>query len=103
MTVPTSLHRTERQWCDLATSLSLLSMCERGFKRLQECWECYSDKLTEPGVYQPLLSIMVKLRRGAKPQFKVLHTRHPPAPRVCVLFLCQYVTWSTSAPLGSGG
>uniref|UniRef100_H3CRI2 Condensin complex subunit 1 n=1 Tax=Tetraodon nigroviridis TaxID=99883 RepID=H3CRI2_TETNG len=62
--------KTERQWCDLATSLSLLSMCERGFKRLQECWECYSDKLTEPGVYQPLLSIMVKLRRGAKPQFK---------------------------------
>lgn len=63
--------RTERQWCDLATSLSLLSMCERGFKRLQECWECYSDKLTEPGVYQPLLSITVKLRRGAKAQFKV--------------------------------
>ncbi|XP_049903472.1 condensin complex subunit 1-like [Epinephelus moara] len=51
-------------------SLSLLSMCERGFKRLQECWECYSDKLTEPGVYQPLLSIMAKLRRGAKAQFK---------------------------------
>lgn len=65
------LHRTERQWCDLAISLSLLSMCERGFKRLQECWECYSDKLTEPGVYQPLLSITAKLRRGAKPQFKV--------------------------------
>lgn len=63
--------RTERQWCDLATSLSLLSMCERGFKRLQECWECYSDKLTEPGVYQPLFSITVKLRRGAKAQFKV--------------------------------
>ncbi|XP_056901814.1 condensin complex subunit 1 isoform X1 [Takifugu flavidus] len=62
--------KTERQWCDLATSLSLLSMCERGFKKLQECWECYSDKLTELGVYQPLLSIMVKLRRGAKPQFK---------------------------------
>uniref|UniRef100_A0A665TGR4 Condensin complex subunit 1 n=1 Tax=Echeneis naucrates TaxID=173247 RepID=A0A665TGR4_ECHNA len=64
--------KTERQWCDLAMSLSLLSMCERGFKRLQECWECYSDKLTEPGVYQPLLSITGKLRRGAKPQFKVL-------------------------------
>lgn len=63
--------RTERQWCDLAMSLSLLSMCERGFKRLQECWECYSDKLTEPGVYQPLLSITAKLRRGAKPQIKV--------------------------------
>ncbi|XP_051261958.1 condensin complex subunit 1 [Dicentrarchus labrax] len=62
--------KTERQWCDLAMSLSLLSMCERGFKRLQECWECYSDKLTEPGVYQPLLSITAKLRRGAKPQFK---------------------------------
>lgn len=62
--------KTERQWCDLATSLSLLSMCERGFKRLQECWECYSDKLTEPGVYQPLLAITAKLRRGAKPQFK---------------------------------
>ncbi|KAM8871151.1 condensin complex subunit 1 [Spinachia spinachia] len=62
--------KTERQWCDLATSLSLLSMCERGFKRLQECWECYSDKLTEPGVYQPLLAITAKLRRGAKAQFK---------------------------------
>uniref|UniRef100_A0A8C9YEG9 Condensin complex subunit 1 n=1 Tax=Sander lucioperca TaxID=283035 RepID=A0A8C9YEG9_SANLU len=62
--------KTERQWCDLAMSLSLLSMCERGFKRLQECWECYSDKLTEPGVYQPLLSITARLRRGAKAQFK---------------------------------
>ncbi|XP_061633549.1 condensin complex subunit 1 isoform X2 [Phyllopteryx taeniolatus] len=62
--------RTERQWCDLAISLSLLSMCERGFKRLQECWECYSDKLTEPGVYQPLVAITTKLRRGAKLQFK---------------------------------
>ncbi|XP_057690513.1 condensin complex subunit 1 isoform X2 [Corythoichthys intestinalis] len=62
--------RTERQWCDLAVSLSLLSMCERGFKRLQECWECYSDKLTEPGVYQPLLAVTAKLRRGAKIQFK---------------------------------
>ncbi|CAK6966208.1 condensin complex subunit 1 [Scomber scombrus] len=62
--------KTERQWCDLAMSLSLLSMCERGFKRLQECWECYSDKLTEPGVYQPLLSITARLRRGAKTQFK---------------------------------
>lgn len=48
-------------------------MCERGFKRLQECWECYSDKLTEPGVYQPLLAITAKLRRGAKAQFKVPH------------------------------
>lgn len=80
----TSPLRTERQWCDLAMSLSLLSMCERGFKRLQECWECYSDKLTEPGVYQPLLSITAKLRRGAKTQFKVLHTS--PFPSRC--FVC---------------
>ncbi|KAK3513826.1 hypothetical protein QTP70_028853 [Hemibagrus guttatus] len=62
--------KTERQWADLAVSLSLLSMCERGFKKLQECWECYSDKLTEDAVYQPLLSILAKLRRRAKPQFK---------------------------------
>lgn len=62
--------RTERQWADLAVSLSLLSMCERGFKKLQECWECYSDKLTEDSVYQPLLSILAKLRRRAKPHFK---------------------------------
>ncbi|TSU88992.1 Condensin complex subunit 1 [Bagarius yarrelli] len=64
--------KTERQWADLAVSLSLLSMCERGFKKLQECWECYSDKLTEDSVYQPLLSILAKLRRRAKPQFKAL-------------------------------
>ncbi|KAM9439758.1 condensin complex subunit 1 [Clarias gariepinus] len=62
--------KTERQWADLAVSLSLLSMCERGFKKLQECWECYSDKLTEDAVYQPLLSILAKLRRRAKPQLK---------------------------------
>ncbi|KAG1939482.1 condensin complex subunit 1 [Pimephales promelas] len=62
--------KTERQWADLAVSLSLLSVCERGFKKLQECWDCYSDKLTESGVYQPLLSIAAKLRRRAKPQFK---------------------------------
>ncbi|XP_072525318.1 condensin complex subunit 1 [Salminus brasiliensis] len=62
--------KTERQWADLAVSLSLLSMCERGFKKLQECWDCYSDKLTEDAVYQPLLSILAKLRRRAKPQFK---------------------------------
>lgn len=68
-----SVCRTERQWADLAVSLSLLSVCERGFKKLQECWDCYSDKLTEPGVYQPLLSIAAKLRRRAKQQFKVLH------------------------------
>lgn len=62
--------KTERQWADLSVSLSLLSMCERGFKKLQECWECYSDKLAEDAVYQPLLSILAKLRRRAKPQFK---------------------------------
>lgn len=64
-------------------SLSLLSMCERGFKRLQECWECYCDKLTEPGVYQPLLSITAKLRRGAKPQFKVLYAY--------LCFICYFI------------
>ncbi|TRY69717.1 hypothetical protein DNTS_035402 [Danionella cerebrum] len=64
--------KTERQWADLAVSLSLLSMCERGFKKLQECWDCYSDKLAEPGVYQPLLSIGAKLKRRAKLEFKAL-------------------------------
>uniref|UniRef100_A0A8C1PVS6 Condensin complex subunit 1 n=1 Tax=Cyprinus carpio TaxID=7962 RepID=A0A8C1PVS6_CYPCA len=67
--------KTEQQWADLAVSLSLLSVCERGFKKLQECWDCYSDKLTEPGVYQPLLSIAAKLRRRAKPQFKIEQIR----------------------------
>ncbi|MEQ2185850.1 hypothetical protein GOODEAATRI_022364, partial [Goodea atripinnis] len=80
---------TERQWCDLAMSLSLLSMCERGFKRLQECWECYSDKLTEPGVYQPLLSITAKLRRGAKPQVKV--SESPVQARLVAYFSCVII------------
>lgn len=81
-------------------------MCERGFKRLQECWECYSDKLTEPGVYQPLLSIMVKLRRGAKPQFKVEHTYMSPlfSGLPCMhFFFGHYMTRSTLVCLGSGG
>lgn len=99
--------RTERQWCDVAMSLSLLSMCERGFKRLQECWECYSDKLTEPGVYQPLLSITAKLRRGAKLQFKVSQT--PVSFQICLFSgSCKSSRWIhfvflRSLVSGSGG
>jgi len=72
-------------------------MCERGFKRLQECWECYSDKLTEPGVYQPLLSITAKLRRGAKAQFKVPHAS--PFPSRSVLFSPLILMQSLCLPM----
>uniref|UniRef100_W5MJA9 Condensin complex subunit 1 n=1 Tax=Lepisosteus oculatus TaxID=7918 RepID=W5MJA9_LEPOC len=62
--------KSERQWRDLSHCLSLLSLSERGFKKLQECWECYSDKLSEEGVYQGLLALVGKLRRAAKPEVK---------------------------------
>ncbi|XP_041124079.1 condensin complex subunit 1 isoform X2 [Polyodon spathula] len=64
--------RTERQWRDLAYCLSLLSFGERGLRKMQENFECFGDKLGEEAVYQSFIATMGKMRRGAKPEIKVL-------------------------------
>uniref|UniRef100_A0A6P8PGL9 Condensin complex subunit 1 n=1 Tax=Geotrypetes seraphini TaxID=260995 RepID=A0A6P8PGL9_GEOSA len=62
--------RTERQWCDLAYCLTLLPISERGLHKMQESFDCFGDKLSEEGVYNSFITIVGKMRRGAKPEFK---------------------------------
>ncbi|KAM8924116.1 condensin complex subunit 1 isoform 2-T2 [Pelodytes ibericus] len=62
--------RTERQWRDLAHCLSLLPFSEKGLRKMQDCFDCYGDKLSDEDVYNSFLSTVGKMRRGAKPEFK---------------------------------
>lgn len=62
--------RTERQWRDLAHCLALLPFSEKGFSKMQDCFDCYGDKLSDDAVYNAFLTVIGKLRRGAKPELK---------------------------------
>ncbi|XP_018408739.1 PREDICTED: condensin complex subunit 1 isoform X1 [Nanorana parkeri] len=62
--------RTERQWRDLAHCLSLLPFSEKGLVKMQDCFDCYGDKLSDDAVYNSFLSIIGKMRKGAKPELK---------------------------------
>ncbi|KAM4703298.1 condensin complex subunit 1 [Rhinophrynus dorsalis] len=64
--------RTERQWRDLAHCLSLLPFSEKGLRKMQDCFDCYGDKLSDDTVYNCFLSTVGKMRRGAKPELKTL-------------------------------
>ncbi|XP_068115007.1 condensin complex subunit 1 [Hyperolius riggenbachi] len=64
--------RTERQWRDLAHCLSLLPFSEKGLSKMQDCFDCYGDKLSDDSVYNSFLSVIAKMRRGAKPELKTL-------------------------------
>lgn len=64
--------RSERQWRDLAYCLSLLPFTDRCIRKMQENFECFGDKLTEEAVYQSFMTVVSKLRRGAKQDVKVM-------------------------------
>ncbi|XP_075071952.1 condensin complex subunit 1 [Mixophyes fleayi] len=64
--------RTERQWRDLAHCLSLLPFSEKGLSKMQDCFDCYGDKLSDDAVYNSFISVVGKMRRGAKPDLKTL-------------------------------
>ncbi|KAE8589790.1 hypothetical protein XENTR_v10017743 [Xenopus tropicalis] len=64
--------RTERQWRDLAHCLALLPFSEKGLRKMQDCFDCYGDKLSDDAVYNSFLSTVAKMRRGAKPELKAL-------------------------------
>ncbi|XP_063818506.1 condensin complex subunit 1 isoform X2 [Pseudophryne corroboree] len=64
--------RTERQWRDLAHCLSLLPFSEKGLSKMQDCFDCYGDKLSDDAVYNSFMSTVGKMRRGAKPELKTL-------------------------------
>lgn len=63
--------RTERQYRDLAYCMSQLPLTERGLHKMLENFECFGDKLLDESVFSAFLSIVGKLRRGAKPEGKV--------------------------------
>ncbi|XP_073540987.1 condensin complex subunit 1 [Phyllobates terribilis] len=62
--------RTERQWRDLAHCLALLPFSEKGLGKMQDCFDCYGDKLSDDAVYNSFLTVIAKIRRGAKPELK---------------------------------
>ncbi|XP_051865844.1 condensin complex subunit 1, partial [Pristis pectinata] len=64
--------RLERQHRDLAFCLGLLPGTEKGLRRLQENLDCLADKLQQEAVYQQMLAVVGKLRRGLRPELKVL-------------------------------
>ncbi|KAG8435743.1 hypothetical protein GDO86_013621 [Hymenochirus boettgeri] len=64
--------RTERQWRDLAHCLSLLPFSEKGLRKMQDCFDCYGDKLSDDAVYNSFLNTVGKMRRGAKPELKIM-------------------------------
>ncbi|XP_040217115.1 condensin complex subunit 1 isoform X1 [Rana temporaria] len=64
--------RTERQWRDLAHCLSLLPFSEKGLVKIQDCFDCYGDKLSDDAVYGSFISVIGKMRKGAKPELKTM-------------------------------
>lgn len=63
--------RTERQYRDLAYCVSQLPLTERGLRKILDNFECFGDKLSDESVFSAFLSVVGKLRRGAKPEGKV--------------------------------
>ena len=63
--------RTERQYRDLAYCVSQLPLTERGLRRMLDNFDCFGDKLSDESIFSAFLSIVGKLRRGAKPEGKV--------------------------------
>ncbi|KAM4033008.1 condensin complex subunit 1 isoform 2-T3 [Anomaloglossus baeobatrachus] len=65
-----TIMRTERQWRDLAHCLGLLPFSEKGLGKLQDCFDCYGDKLSDDAVHNSFITVIGKIRRGAKPELK---------------------------------
>nr|XP_027806943.1 condensin complex subunit 1 [Marmota flaviventris] len=64
--------RTERQYRDLAYCMSQLPITERGLRKMTDNFDCFGDKLSDESIFGALLSIVGKLRRGAKPEGKAI-------------------------------
>lgn len=66
-----SMCRTERQYRDLSYCVSQLPLTERGLHKMLDNFECFGDKLLDESVFSAFMSVVGKLRRGAKPEGKV--------------------------------
>uniref|UniRef100_UPI00358E1787 condensin complex subunit 1 n=1 Tax=Myxine glutinosa TaxID=7769 RepID=UPI00358E1787 len=60
----------ESEWCDFALCISFLPPGEKCISRLHQMLPCFADKLSEPGVYEPLMALVVRARRNARLEAK---------------------------------
>ncbi|XP_036924212.1 condensin complex subunit 1 isoform X2 [Sturnira hondurensis] len=75
--------RTERQYRDLAYCMSQLPLTERGLRKMLDNFECFGDKLSDESILDAFLSVVGKLRRGAKPEGKALIDEFEQKLRAC--------------------
>ncbi|KAM7115651.1 condensin complex subunit 1 isoform 2-T3 [Molossus nigricans] len=75
--------RTERQYRDLAYCLSQLPLTERGLRKMLDNFECFGDKLSDESIFSAFLSVVGKLRRGAKPEGKAIIDEFEQKLRAC--------------------
>lgn len=75
--------RTERQYRDLAYCVSQLPLTERGLRKMLDNFDCFGDKLSDESIFSAFLSVVGKLRRGAKPEGKAIIDEFEQKLRVC--------------------
>ncbi|KAL1790363.1 condensin complex subunit 1 [Sigmodon hispidus] len=75
--------RTERQYRDLAYCMSQLPLTERGLHKMLDNFNCFGDKLLDEAVFSAFLSVVGKLRRGAKPEGKAVIDEFEQKLRAC--------------------
>lgn len=75
--------QTERQYRDLAYCVSQLPLTERGLRKMLDNFDCFGDKLSDESIFSAFLSILGKLRRGAKPEGKAVIDEFEQKLRTC--------------------
>uniref|UniRef100_A0A8C3X9M5 Condensin complex subunit 1 n=1 Tax=Catagonus wagneri TaxID=51154 RepID=A0A8C3X9M5_9CETA len=75
--------RTERQHRDLAYCVSQLPLTERGLRKMLDNFDCFGDKLSDESIFSAFLSVVGKLRRGAKPEGKAVIDEFEQKLRAC--------------------
>lgn len=75
--------RTERQFRDLAYCMAQLPLTERGLHKMLDNFDCFGDKLLDESVFSAFLSVVGKLRRGAKPEGKAIIDEFEQKLRAC--------------------
>ncbi|XP_054094027.2 condensin complex subunit 1 isoform X1 [Callithrix jacchus] len=75
--------RTERQQRDLAYCVSQLPLTERGLRKMLDNFDCFGDKLSDESIFSAFLSVVGRLRRGAKPDGKAIIDEFEQKLRAC--------------------
>nr|XP_044995665.1 condensin complex subunit 1 isoform X1 [Jaculus jaculus]XP_044995666.1 condensin complex subunit 1 isoform X1 [Jaculus jaculus] len=75
--------RTERQHRDLAYCVSQLPLTERGVRKMLDNFDCFGNMLSDESIFSAFLSVVGKLRRGAKPEGKPIIDEFEQKLRAC--------------------